>query len=116
MRVEGASRGNADLCASVNHDYNYPVPGVNKQVDFSIPDADAIGLPTDYGAGSDMVNVRDTGRVLNLRIDNYTSSNFNSGWSLTGPDGNTLRGTTSPMPPHYLQLLMLQFEEGGMDA
>ncbi len=116
MRVEGAARGNADLCASVNHDYNLPVPGTNKQVDFSIPDADVVGLPTDYTAGSDMVNVRDTGRVLNLRVDNYTSSNFNSGWSLVGPDGNTMRGTNSPMPPHYLQLLMIQFAEGGMDA
>lgn len=116
VRVEGQSRGCADLNMTISHDYALPEddPTVARSVDYNLPPTEQLGLPVNYTATSDMVNIRDTGRLVNLRSAHFNNSDKHNYGSLN--DDSPLYGSNVPQPSHYVQLLLIQYEEGGMDA
>lgn len=116
-RLEGTSRNAASLSITTDINYNNPDPDVDDRVDVSLDDTTSTGIPADYVPRSAMANLAESGRLISIRIDNFDSNNYLPKY--TDSDSSATYGPAledTAEPSHYLQALLLQFEEGKEDG
>jgi hypothetical protein len=105
--TEGQSRNAADVTVTVAREY--------ETSDFRFPQdallskSDRVGLDFDYYAFSAISNIKEKGRNMLLKYQNYSSLNHDS-------SETTYNIPLYPQPPHYIQLLIVYYEEGRIHA
>lgn len=110
VRIEGAHKNLASLTMTTAKDYNDPIvtsTSVGSPGNLTIKTSGEIA--EDYKSGSAMFNVAETDRVVTIRVDNC----------LYEDKGVTSNIPSQPLimePPHYLQLMLTQFQGGKADA
>ena len=105
--AEGASRGVADLSVSAAKDYEETTFNTAQDLVLANPAYTSLGV--DYYAHSDTASPAQSGRNVLIKFANYNSLNRNT-------DETTYNITKIPQPPHYVQLLLVDYEEGRRNA
>jgi hypothetical protein len=128
VRVEGTTRGVASV--SIITEKNYSVPDFAGNVIVSCPLNRVDQLPwndqANFKATSNIANVAETDRVVLIRLAGLTTEKkkildgssmgfFSKYYTTKTPEPGDGRVHYCE-PPHYLQLLLIQYEEGRQDA
>lgn len=128
LRLEGTSRGVATI--SVATDYNYTEPDFASDVlvDVSLNKPEQLPLtnPTIYKAASRVGNVAETGRVIVVllggtsetkkKVLDGTAIGFKKIYYSTRDTATNQGSWHYCEPAHYVQLMLIQYEEGRQDA
>lgn len=114
VRTEGLTRGVGSMTAMAFGEYDDKTPNDYIGGNVSLPYTAQQNLTFDFYPESTLNEVQASGRVLSIRIDNFTSSNKTN----LAPTGATPEYwvPSSVEPPHVVQLLLLHFEKGAEDA
>lgn len=127
VRVEGRHRNYAPLVIITTADYESPDLVNGKRVDLTLENPDQVGLPVMYQSAQGIASVAETGRLIGFTFvegranDPMTYPYYDEATSgyIYGPASYGNFGGSfplSPNPPHYIQILLLQHEEGRADA
>mgnify|MGYP006322629819 CR=1 FL=1 len=116
VRIEGQNRGAAPLTVYTANGYkkraqDVRVVGTNA----SLPIVLSQDIKIDFTPESTIANVASNGRVLSILIVNESLPR-DAYYTTTGTEALPSTRTTTPTPSHYLQALLVQFEEGKEDA
>lgn len=116
VRLEGQTRGAAPLAVYTEDAYKKTAQDVRTTgTNISLPRVLDQDISLSYIPESTLANVAATGRVLSILIVGEALSK-DAYFTTTGTDSLTSTRTTIPTPSHYLQALLVQFEEGQEDA
>jgi len=116
VRLEGQTRGAAPLAVYTEDAYKKTAQEIRTTgTNISLPRVLDQDISLSYIPESTLANVAATGRVLSILIVGEALSK-DAYFTTTGTDSLTSTRTTVPTPSHYLQALLVQFEEGQEDA
>lgn len=116
VRLEGQSRGAAPLVVYTDDGYKESAQEVRTTgTNISLPRTPRDEISLSYIPTTTLANVAATGRVLSILVVGESLAN-DAYWTTTGTESLTSTRTTVPSPAHYLQAMLLQFEEGQEDA
>ena len=116
VRLEGQTRGAAPLAVYTEDAYKGSAQEIRTTgTNISLPRTPGSEITLSFKPESTLANVAATGRVLSILIVGEALSK-DAYFTTTGTDSLTSTRTTVPTPSHYLQALLVQFEEGQEDA
>lgn len=116
VRLEGQSRGAAPLVVYTEDGYKTSAQEIRTTgTNISLPRTPRDEISLSFLPESTLANVAATGRVLSILIVGEALSK-DAYFTTTGTASLTSTRTTVPTPSHYLQAMLVQFEEGQEDA
>jgi len=117
VRLEGQTRGAAPLAVYTEDAYKGSAQEIRTSTgtNISLPRTPGGEITLSFKPESTLANVAATGRVLSILIVGEALSK-DQYFTTTGTESLTSTRTTVPTPSHYLQALLVQFEEGQEDA
>lgn len=118
VRIEGLSRNIAPITVITAKEYETADIVNGRKVDIPLSSTSTTGLTATYENAQKMANVAESSRLISftflegLSSDSMTYPNYQSlSYGFTYGPANY-----GPNPPHYIQILLLQHEEGREDA
>lgn len=115
VRLEGQTRGCAPLTIYADDGYKTSAQELRTTgTNISLPKTPLDELKLSFKPESTLASVAATGRVLSILLVGESLPN-DAYFSTTGTDSLTSTRTTVPTPSHYLQALLLQFSEQGLE-
>lgn len=116
VRLEGQSRGAAPLVVYTEDGYKTSAQEIRTTgTNISLPRTPRDEISLSFLPESTLANVAATGRVLSILVVGESLAN-DAYFTTTGTASLTSTRTTVPTPSHYLQAMLVQFEEGQEDA
>lgn len=107
--AEGSTRNIGDLTVTTSKNYEEASTDFANPQYMVLANESKTGLPLDYSAYADRVNVAETGRNVLIKFSNYNTTNQNT-------SETTYNITKVPQPGHYVQLLLVDYETEARDA
>ena len=116
VRLEGQSRGAAPLAVYAEDGYRQTAQAVRTVgTDISLPKVLDQDIQLSFLPETSLANVGATGRTLSVLLVGEALAR-NAYYTTTGTEALASTRTTIATPAHYLQALLVQFEEGKEDA
>lgn len=118
IRIEGLARNVAPITVITSKEYEAADLVNGRKVDIPLSSSSTTGLTSEYENAQRMANVAESSRLISFTFLEGASAD-----SMTYPNYASLDygfeygpASWGPNPPHYIQILLLQHEEGREDA
>jgi hypothetical protein len=132
IRLEGTSRGRASVSILTEKNYSTPEIGTAKETSCALNRVEVIPAtdPNDFAPASNIGNVAESDRVIAVKlahfipekkkelrflVSSYGGEDTYRSYYVTKV-GDPLDGEMDAEPAHYIQLMLVQYEEGRQDA